>query len=98
PLSLTPRGADLQAGTLPVGAEALDEALRQFLAQLDGLGDGLGRTLQTAGNAMSWLLALGAGALVGEVLRRHRRRAYGALGLAGTDEALSPTWVPGLSD
>jgi hypothetical protein len=94
---LTPRGADLYAGSLPVGVEALDQGLRQFLSQLDDLGQGLGRTLQTSG-LTPWVVILGAGVLAGELLRRQQRRWRGALGLAGDAEALSSTWVPGLSD
>jgi hypothetical protein len=94
---LTPRGADLYAGSLPIGVEALDQGLRQFLSQLDDLGHGLGRTLQTSG-LTPWVVVLGAGVLAGELLRRQQRRWRGALGLAGDGEALSSTWVPGLSD
>jgi hypothetical protein len=79
----------------PEWSAALALGIRQFLNQVENLGQDLGGMLEQMG-CTPWLMALAATAISTEVVQRRLRRRSPRLNLAGggADETL--TWVAGL--
>lgn len=85
--------AGLLTGVVPLNLAALDEGMKQFLHQLDQLGEDLSHGLAGA-RLPSWLLAVGLAATACEVARRQVKpspRRLMATGGAGAD---TRTWLP----
>ena len=74
--SFSPQASGLLTDVIPIDVSAMENALQQFLDQLDDLGQDVGGWLRTAG-PMPWVvLSLGIAAATAEIARRRLQQAH----------------------
>jgi hypothetical protein len=91
-----PQGAGLLTDCALADLAALDQAMRQFLDPVQGLGGGLAGWLAQAGMT-PWMMGVAVAATAYELARRHKRRPRLRLALGSSAEDATLTWCPGLA-
>jgi hypothetical protein len=81
------------ADFIPAASAALDQAVEKLLGQVNELGREIGRAVQGVG-AAPWVATILLVSAALELTRRRRTQPH--LGLAGTGNDLTLTWVTGL--